>query len=124
MVSQKCQRSVARYADQPVVAERSRFSGVVTFFVGQAMDEVIKLSSPGTQEFLELPVLFEDEHLLALDKPADLLTSSDAEHPDQPNLTQLLHDGIEAGKGWATRRGLSFLMNAHRLDIDTTGVLL
>jgi 23S rRNA-/tRNA-specific pseudouridylate synthase len=37
----------------------------------------IKLSSPATREFWEIPVLFEDEHLLALDKPAGLLTSPD-----------------------------------------------
>ena len=41
------------------------------------MSAAIKLSSPATREFWEIPVLFEDEHLLALDKPARLLTSPD-----------------------------------------------
>lgn len=36
---------------------------------------VIKLSSPATSDFWEIPVLFEDEHLLVLDKPSGLLSS-------------------------------------------------
>ena len=59
------------------------------------MSEVIKLSSPATREFWELPVLFEDGHLLALDKPAGLLTSPDRYDPARPNLMKLLHAGIE-----------------------------
>lgn len=88
------------------------------------MSEVIKLSSPATREFWELPVLFEDEHLLAIDKPARLLTSPDRYDPNRPNLMKLLHAGIEQGKPWAKERGLSYLMNAHRLDFETSGVIL
>ena len=40
------------------------------------MTSHIKLSSPATREFWEIPVLYEDEHLLALDKPGGLLTSA------------------------------------------------
>jgi RluA family pseudouridine synthase len=88
------------------------------------MSEVIKLSSPATREFWELPVLFEDEHLLALDKPAGLLTSPDRYDPARPNLMKLLHAGIERGTPWAKQRGLSYLMNAHRLDFETSGIIL
>jgi 23S rRNA-/tRNA-specific pseudouridylate synthase len=49
------------------------------------MSQVIKLSSPATHEFWELPVLFEDDHLLALDKPARMLTSPDRYDPLRPN---------------------------------------
>lgn len=84
----------------------------------------IKISSPATHEFWKIPVLFEDAHLLALDKPAGLLTSPDRHDPGRPNLTTLLHAGIAAGKPWAQQRGLSYLMNAHRLDGETSGVLL
>src|SRR5262245_44050702 len=84
----------------------------------------IKLSSPPTQEFCEIPVIFEDEHLLAINKPARLLTSPDRYDPDRPNLMKLLHRGIAEQKPWATARGLSYLANAHRLDFNTTGVLL
>ena len=84
----------------------------------------IKLSAPATKEFWEIPVLFEDEHLLALDKPADVLTSPDRYDLERPNLMRLLHDGIAAQKPWATHRQLSYLSNAHRLDFETSGVLL
>ena len=88
------------------------------------MSEPIKLSSPATREFWEISVLFEDEHLLALDKPERLLTSPDRLEPARPSLMQLLHAGITEGKPWAKKRGLSYLANAHRLDADTSGVLL
>ena len=55
------------------------------------MSAAIKLSSPTTREFWEIPVLFEDEHLLALDKPAGLPTSPDRYDPQRPNLMKLLH---------------------------------
>ncbi len=74
--------------------------------------------------FWEIPVLFEDEHLLALDKPARLPTSSDAENTSRPSLMKLLHDGIAAKKPWATGRNLDYLNNANELDFDGTGVLL
>lgn len=84
----------------------------------------IKLSSPATQDFWEIDVLFEDDHLLAISKPARLLTSPDRYDKDRPNLMRLLHDAIKAGKPWAAARGLTYLSNAHRLDFETTGILL
>jgi RluA family pseudouridine synthase len=88
------------------------------------MSAVIKLSCPATSEFWEIPVLFEDEHLLALDKPAGLPASPDRGDPQRPNLMQLLHAAIAAGKPWARERQLDYLMNAHRLDGETSGVIL
>ena len=88
------------------------------------MSAVIKLSSPATREFWEIPVLFEDEHLLALDKPAGLLTSPDRDNAQRPNLMKLLHAAIAAGKPWARERNLTYLANAHRLDFETSGVIL
>jgi RluA family pseudouridine synthase len=88
------------------------------------MSAVIKLSSPATREFWEIPVLFEDEHLLALDKPAGLLASPDRLDPSRPSLMRLLHDAVAAGKPWTTERSLTYLSNAHRLDADTSGVIL
>jgi RluA family pseudouridine synthase len=84
----------------------------------------IKLSSPATREFWEIPVLFEDEHLLALDKPAGLLLSPDHLAPERPSLMALLHAGITDKKPWARERNLDYLNQAHRLDFETSGVLL
>lgn len=69
-------------------------------------------------------MIFEDEHLLAVNKPKRLLSSPDRYDPDRPNLMRLLHHGIRDGKPWATARGLTYLMNAHRLDFETSGVML
>ncbi len=87
-------------------------------------DRVIKLSSASTREFWEIPVLYEDADLLALDKPAGLPNEFDPNDATRPNLVGLLHKGIAEGKAWATARGLSYLMNAHRLDLEESGVLL
>jgi RluA family pseudouridine synthase len=84
----------------------------------------IKLSSPATHGFWEIPVLFEDEHLLALDKPARLLTEPGADDRSQPSLIKLLHGGIAARKPWARERHLEYLNPAHLLDHDVSGVLL
>ena len=96
------------------------------------MSAAVKLSSPATREFWEIPVLFEDEHLLALDKPAGLPTAPETEARvetdvaavERPSLMKLLHAGIAAGKPWARERNLNYLNNQHRLDADTSGVLL
>jgi RluA family pseudouridine synthase len=85
---------------------------------------LLKLSSPGTGGFWELPILFEDEHLLALNKPAGLLTVADSEDPARPNLVGLLHQAIVEAKPWAKERAISFLMQAYRLDPEASGVLL
>jgi RluA family pseudouridine synthase len=84
----------------------------------------IKLSSPATREFWEIPILFEDEHLLALDKTAGLLTSPDVSKPDRPDLMKLLHAGIAEKKSWARERNLDYLNSAHSLDAGTSGVIL
>lgn len=85
---------------------------------------VIKLSAPATEEFWEVPVVFEDEHLLALNKPPRLLTSPDRYDPARPNLMKLLHRDIERGAPWVKQRQITYLSNAHRLDFETSGVLL
>ncbi len=85
---------------------------------------VIRLSSPATGESWPVPVLFEDDAVLALDKPARLLSSPDRYDPRRPNLMRLLHEGVAAGKPWAADHGIDYLANAHRLDFETTGVFL
>jgi len=62
--------------------------------------------------------------LLAVNKPSGLLSSPDRYDPDRPNLMKLLHAGIAEGKPWARQRNLDYLMNAHRLDFETSGVML
>lgn len=85
---------------------------------------VIKLISPATQEFWEVPIIHEDDSLLAFAKPARLLASPDRFDPRRPNLIQLLREGIAQGATWAAKRNLTYLANAHRLDFEASGVLL
>jgi RluA family pseudouridine synthase len=85
---------------------------------------VIKLSAPDKAGFWEIPVLWEDEHLMALNKPTGLLTSPDRHDPQRPNLMKLLHAGIAEGKPWAERRALNYVMNVYRLDFETSGLIL
>lgn len=88
------------------------------------MSATLKLSSPATREFWEIPVLFEDAHLLALDKPAGLLAAADRQDPGRPSLMGLVRAAIATGKPWAVERGLTYLHPAHRLDAETSGVIL
>ena len=84
----------------------------------------IKLSAPETEEFWKVPVLYEDDDLFALEKPSRLLTSPDRYDANRPNLMKILHRDIERGAPWAAERKLTYLSNAHRLDFETSGVLL
>jgi 23S rRNA pseudouridine955/2504/2580 synthase len=62
---------------------------------------------------LELPVLFEDEHILAVDKPAGLAVHGGS---------GIAHGVIERLR--AARPQAKFLELVHRLDRETSGVLL
>ena len=84
----------------------------------------VKLSSPATREFWEIPVLFEDAHLLVLEKPSGLHLMPDADQPQRPSLMKLMHEGIAAGKPWARERQLDYLSHVHRLDAEVSGVLI
>ncbi len=88
------------------------------------MKNTIKLSSPATHEFWEIQVLYEDMHMLALDKPSGVSASPDRAHPERPSVLALLHDGIKRGAPWALGGGRTYLMVAHRLDAETSGVML
>jgi 23S rRNA pseudouridine1911/1915/1917 synthase len=73
-----------------------------------------------TPEHMELEILFEDEHLLVLNKPQGLTV-----HPSETQKTGTLVHGLLAregslsGIGGKLRPGI-----VHRLDKDTSGVLL
>src|SRR5688572_8361182 len=99
-----------------VVVSSEPYSSVASFprllFRKPVKGNVIKLSSAATREFWAIPVLFEDDHMLALNKPPCLLTSPDRYDPERPNLMKLLHHDIERGAAWARDRNISYLSNA------------
>ena len=61
------------------------------------------------------PVLFEDDVLVAFDKPSGLLVAPDRWDKARANLMAQVHSDPRYGRGVA---------NVHRLDADTSGVLL
>ncbi len=71
-------------------------------------------------EDIPLSVLYEDEHLLLVDKPAGMAVHPAPGHPNGTLVNALLHycRGQLSGIGGVERPGI-----VHRIDKDTTGVL-
>jgi 23S rRNA pseudouridine1911/1915/1917 synthase len=68
-------------------------------------------------EAIELAVVFEDEHLIVLDKPAGLVVHPGAGNPGGTLLNALLHHDPDLAR--IPRAGI-----VHRLDKDTSGLLV
>jgi len=71
-----------------------------------------------------IPILYEDTAVLAIDKPAGWLLVPFSWQRTQRNLQAAISSSIAGAEFWARSRGLKFLRFVHRLDGDTTGVLL
>ncbi len=61
------------------------------------------------------PIIYEDDALIAFDKPSGLLVAPDRWDKSRENLMGLVHDHPRFGHSVA---------NVHRLDADTSGLLL
>ena len=90
-------------------------------------DEQLRLAvpepEPAHNEPQEIPlrVIFEDEHLLVVDKPAGLVVHPAAGNRDGTLVNALLHHcgGSLSGIGGVARPGI-----VHRIDKDTSGLLV
>jgi RluA family pseudouridine synthase len=71
-----------------------------------------------------IPILYEDRSVIAIDKPAGWMLVPMTWQRTQRNLQTAIVSSIAAGHFWARSRGLKFLRYVHRLDAETTGVLL
>lgn len=71
-----------------------------------------------------LAILHEDRAALAVDKPPGWMLVPFTWQRTDRNLQAALQSSIGAGDFWARARQLRFLRHVHRLDADTTGVLL
>jgi 23S rRNA pseudouridine1911/1915/1917 synthase len=69
-------------------------------------------------EDIPVPVVFEDEHLLVVDKPAGLVVHPGAGNRSRTLVNALLHKGIVGGED-PERPGI-----VHRLDRDTSGLMV
>lgn len=72
----------------------------------------------------EIPILFENRSVLAIDKPAGWMLVPFTWQRTNRNLHAAIVSAIASGKYWAKIRGLKFLCHVHRLDAETTGILL
>jgi 23S rRNA pseudouridine1911/1915/1917 synthase len=71
-------------------------------------------------EAIPLVVVYEDEHVIAVDKPAGLVVHPAPGHPGGTLVNALLHHCRDlAGIGGVRRPGI-----VHRLDKDTSGVMI
>ena len=77
-------------------------------------------AEPEAQD-IRLQVLFEDAHLIVIDKPAGMAVHPAPGSPDRTLVNALLHHcrGTLSGVGGVARPGI-----VHRLDKDTSGVMV
>lgn len=71
-----------------------------------------------------IPILYEDRSVLAMDKPRGWMLVPVSWQKTARNLQAAIYSSIAARDFWARSRGLKFLRCVHRLDADTSGVLL
>ena len=103
---------------------------------GEAVTQASGKATEGAEFAIEVPptaeaaaraqdipvtVVFEDEHLIVVDKPAGLVVHPAAGNPDGTLVNALLHHcaGQLSGIGGVARPGI-----VHRIDKDTSGLLV
>jgi RluA family pseudouridine synthase len=73
---------------------------------------------------LRIPILYEDRAVLAIDKPPGWMLVPVSWQRTSWNLQAAIMSSISAGFFWARSRNLKFLKYIHRLDAETSGILL
>ncbi|MBM3596424.1 MAG: RluA family pseudouridine synthase, partial [Alphaproteobacteria bacterium] len=90
---------------------------------GEAWRIMVPEAAPAPAQAQDIPlnVVFEDEHLIVIDKPAGLVVHPAAGNPDGTLVNALLHHckGKLSGIGGVARPGI-----VHRIDKDTSGLLV
>jgi len=125
----------AAFPEHSRVAFQRAFAAGLVSLRGRAVDrsqtvaggDVLEFSFPETQAAalrpaeIPLTVLFEDEHLLAIDKPSGMVVHPGAGTGEDTLVHALLAHcrGGLSGVGGVERPGI-----VHRLDKDTTGVVV
>ena len=83
----------------------------------EVMPQVNPAESPFQPEAIQLPVVYEDEHLMVINKPVGLVVHPAAGNWQGTLLNALLHHAPSLGE--LPRAGI-----VHRLDKDTSGLLV
>lgn len=86
-----------------------------------AIEVPAPLDARAAPQDIALTVVYEDEHLLVVDKPAGMVVHPAAGNPDGTLVNALLHHcrGRLSGIGGVARPGI-----VHRIDKDTSGLLV
>jgi len=71
-----------------------------------------------------IPILFEDRTVIAIDKPAGWMLIPYTWRRTNRNLQAAIDSSIASGAFWAKSRNVKQLQHLHRLDAETTGILL
>jgi 23S rRNA pseudouridine1911/1915/1917 synthase len=108
--------------DGRVAIDRGLAKAGLALRAGDTIDVTVPAPAPATPlaEALPLHVLYDDEDLVVIDKPAGIVVHPAAGHPTGTIVNALLHHvrGL-SGVGGAERPGI-----VHRLDRGTSGVLV
>lgn len=90
---------------------------------GETMAVAVPAPAPAEApaQAIALAIVFEDEHLIVIDKPAGLVVHPACGHADGTLVNALLHHcaGQLSGIGGVARPGI-----VHRIDKDTSGLLV
>jgi RluA family pseudouridine synthase len=73
---------------------------------------------------VSIPILYEDRAVMAVDKPPGWMLAPESWQRTSRNLQAALVSSIRTGEFWARPRNLKYLRFVHRLDAETSGVLL
>jgi 23S rRNA pseudouridine1911/1915/1917 synthase len=87
-----------------------------------AKPSYVELGSGRSRE--RIPILYEDRVVLAMDKPPGWMLVPFTWQRTDRNLQAAIQSAIGAGAFWARSRNIRFLRFIHRLDAETSGVLL
>ena len=101
--------------------ERKRWNRAPTLFRAGIMAKQTEIELPDGSC---IPILYEDRAVLAIDKPAGWMLAPDSWDRTSRNLQLALRSSVNAGDYWARSRRLKYIRFVHRLDADTSGVLL
>lgn len=71
-----------------------------------------------------IPILFEDRSVIAIDKPRGWMLVPHSWRQTNWNLQAAIDSSLRTPDFWAYSRNLKYLRHVHRLDADTSGVLL
>jgi RluA family pseudouridine synthase len=85
------------------------------------------MAKPREIELLDgtlIPIVYEDRSVLAIDKPPGWMLAPTSWDRTGRNLQRAIESGILARDFWASSRNLKYLRFIHRLDAETSGVLL